>query len=207
MSEESPSLPVEKPKRYRPLATDESLVQDTTVFALTKTQKKRLVLKLRVQGWSLRDIAEHVDFRTTYVSYIIQQEIERLNATGLNDAKVLREVENQRLDEYLRRLWPQISGKNSDGSDYQYRKGASSSVARAVEVALKISERRAKLWGLDAPVVTANFHALGDLEGLTHPELVAEAQRLGLIIPMPRDLPHLLPGETDSPPLEERLGD
>lgn len=64
---------------------------------------------------------------------------------------------------------------------------------KAIEVALKITERRAKLSGLDAPE-KSQIQIESTVHQLNHAELLAEYSRLGLTPSAPLLL-DLLPGE------------
>lgn len=191
-------LDEEKPKRPRGRPPGTVIPQDfseTPVEQLTQYGRKRLVLQLLVRGVSHREIAERVGIKTHYVYSILRSELRRVKKCTGKTVEAYRELELRRLDEYTKRLWPQITGENEDGTPYHYRPGGTG-VARAIEVALKVSERRAKLLGLDAPVISAQFSATAELDTLTASELEAEAARLGLTIPDMKQLDYSLPGET-----------
>ena len=131
--------------------------------AILDTQKKLQIMQLRVAGWAVWQIAEHVGISITNVHNHIFDQLSSWRDMTQEMSNELRELEVQRLDEFLRALWPKIQTGNP----------------RAIETALKVSERRAKLLGLDAPEkreVTVD----ASVQSLTHTELVSEYARLGL---------------------------
>ena len=90
--------------------------------------------ELRLTGMSIRAIAKKTGLSVGTVYKRIQSEIaERV----LPLAEEVRKMELDRLDRWLEKLDAQIL--------------ADKSVARNVEVAVKVAERRAKLLGIDAP--------------------------------------------------------
>ena len=131
--------------------------------AILDTQKKLQIMQLRVAGWAVWQIAEHLGIAITNVHNHIFDQLSSWRDMTQEMSNELRELEVQRLDEFLRALWPKIQSGNP----------------RAIETALKVSERRAKLLGLDAPEkreVTVD----ASVQSLTHTELVSEYARLGL---------------------------
>jgi hypothetical protein len=133
--------------------------------AIVDTQKKMQIMQLRVAGWAVWQIAEHLKMEPNNVhSYIFDQLLAWKELTQ-EMSNELRELELQRLDEFLRALWPKIQAGN----------------AKSIETALKVSERRSKLLGLDAPEkreVTLD----ASVQTLNHNELISEYNRLGLSI-------------------------
>lgn len=131
--------------------------------AILDTQKKMQIMQLRVAGWAIWQIADHLQISTQNVHSHILEQLSVWRDMTQEMSNELRELEVQRLDEFLRALWPKIQTGNP----------------RAIETALKVAERRAKLLGLDAPEkreVTVD----ASVQSLTHTELVSEYARLGL---------------------------
>jgi hypothetical protein len=115
--------------------------------------------ELCLAGHNYRVIAETVGVSLAKVSKLINEHL-ALRVQPLADE--LRAVTVDRLDRYLVKLDSQIQ--------------AGVSVARNVEVAVKVEERRAKLLGIDAPqVVEATVHQV-DQTDMAIAELVREAQ-------------------------------
>jgi len=90
---------------------------------------------LRIAGATYRQIAVQlaVNERTAY--YDVQDELGRLDAVSTQKAERLRDLEARRLDGLTVALTPAI--RTGD--------------PRAIGVAVRVMERRAKLFGLDAP--------------------------------------------------------
>ena len=97
-----------------------------------------MALRLRKAGGSYREIAGQlaVDVATAYAD--VRAELAALREQTVEEAKELRDLELQRFDEMTAGLWPQIRAGSPP----------------AVTAAIRVSERRARLLGLDEPVVT-----------------------------------------------------
>jgi len=95
-------------------------------------------LQLRIAGATYREIGARlgVSPQTAYTD--IQASLAELNAEKTKQAEQYRELELERLDRASLALWPKVIA----GSE------------RAVMAWAKLSERRAKLLGLDAPAKT-----------------------------------------------------
>lgn len=133
--------------------------------AIVDAQKKMQIMQLRVAGWAVWQIAEHLKMELNNVHNHIFEQLSSWRDMTQESANELRELEVQRFDEFLRALWPKIQTGNP----------------RAIETALKVCERRAKLLGLDAPEkreVTVD----ASIQTLSHTELVSEYARLGLTL-------------------------
>jgi hypothetical protein len=93
---------------------------------------------LRKAGASYRQIARElgVDVHTAHAD--VGAELAALRETAVGEATELRELELERLDGMTAGLWQQVR----DGSP------------QAVSAAVRVSERRSRLVGLDAPVAT-----------------------------------------------------
>lgn len=176
-------------------ATDGEL----TPAALFSAKQRMEIVNLRVAGWSQPQIAQHYGVKQCTISNILNATIKKWNRLEKEGVEELRRMELARLDEYLRALWPSIVRSEDETKKYTYRGDGR---ARAVEVALKIGERRAKLLGLDAPEKT-DLTVSGTVQRMDPSSLVEEAKRLGL--PMPDDfleITSVLPGliDKDAPP-------
>jgi hypothetical protein len=95
-------------------------------------------LELRKAGAPYRQIATElgVDVHTAHAD--VGAELAALRETAVGEATELRELELERLDGMTAGLWPHVR----DGSP------------PAVSAAVRVSERRARLLGLDTPVMT-----------------------------------------------------
>ena len=101
-------------------------------------ERRVRALELRKAGGSYRQIAQQlgVDVHTAHAD--VGAELAALRETAVAEATELRALELERLDGMTSGLWPRIQ----EGS------------AAAVSAGVRVSERRSRLLGLDAPVVT-----------------------------------------------------
>jgi hypothetical protein len=157
-------------------------ISETKLFnELTEQQQRQTILNLRIAGWSHAQIGDAVGLSRTQVSTFIAAELFATRKLADQALEDLRTLELARLDDALKALWPRVLSADT----------------RAVDVYLKISERRAKLTGMDAPERQVTLDLTDQIGRLTPAELASEAARLGL--PLPDDSPALnllpLPGE------------
>lgn len=145
--------------------------------AILDLQRKMQIMQLRVAGWAIWQIADHLGLESFTVHNLIIEQLSDWRDMTQEMSTELRELELQRLDEFLRALWQKIQGGNT----------------RAIETALKVSERRARLLGLDAPEkreVTLD----ASVQTLSHIELLSEYERLGIPITNEKEiLSYILP--------------
>ena len=101
-------------------------------------ERRVRALELRKCGAPFREIARQlgVDVHTAHAD--VGAELAALRETTITEASELRALELERLDTMTSGLWPAIQ----EGS------------AAAVGAGVRVSERRSRLLGLDAPVVT-----------------------------------------------------
>lgn len=96
---------------------------------------ERQALELRLQGFSYADIASALGVTVETARETIKRVLSRMAETTAEDALEVRSLELERLDQMLVKLQDQIT----KGSE------------KAIETALRIQERRARLLGLDSP--------------------------------------------------------
>jgi hypothetical protein len=96
-------------------------------------EKDRRALELRKEGLTYEEISEQLGYSTPSASY--KAVMRRLRDMDRPAVSMLRELEVQRLDAMLYAVWNDVLQGD----------------AGAVSTALKISERRSRLLGLDAP--------------------------------------------------------
>ena len=101
-----------------------------TIEAYEKDQK---ALALHTEGHTYESISEQLGYSTPSASY--KAVMRRLRDVDRPAVSMLRELEVQRLDAMLYAVWNDVLQGD----------------ANAVHTALKISERRSRLLGLDAP--------------------------------------------------------
>lgn len=100
--------------------------------AVADADLTRQCLELRVAGATLEEIGRAVDLHKSNVSRRIKAALADIPAA---EAEALRSMENERLDRMQKAIWNQV------------RQGHLGAVDRAI----RISERRSRLNGLDAP--------------------------------------------------------
>jgi len=116
----------------------------TSKEKLGAKERRQKVLDMRLLGASLRRIAEKIGVSHETVRGDLQKALEELSETERAKAEHLRGLELQRLDVAVNA----IGSKVLDGD------------LGAIDRWLKISERRARLLGLDAPDAS-NIHVTG----------------------------------------------
>jgi hypothetical protein len=104
-----------------------------------RRERTAQALDLRIAGASYRQIARQLDIRLAAAYDDVQQELGRLDRLNGEKAQRLRDLEARRLDTWTLALAPGI--KVGD--------------PRAILAAVRIMERRARLFGLDAPTKIA----------------------------------------------------
>lgn len=127
----------------------------------TIAERRVTALRLRKAGASYREIAGQltVDVATAYAD--VRAELAALREQTVEEAKELRDLELQRFDEMTAGLWPQIQAGSPP----------------AVSAAVRVSERRAKLLGLDEPTATRT-EISGSLSTADQTRLRAEIDEL-----------------------------
>lgn len=115
----------------------------TSEQSLDAYSKAVRCLELRREGHTWRDIAQMVGYKSQGSAHEAVQRLLKRVARETDDT--MREVEKERLDEMTRRLHDLIFGNEAKGVEASDRMAA-----RNIEVAVKVMERRAKLFGLDA---------------------------------------------------------
>jgi len=98
-------------------------------------ERRAQALELRKRGMSYRQIGQELGVSRNTAHKYVTAELDELRAETRASAEQLRDLELERLDQYLARLQPKID----DGDE------------KAIATALRVQERRAKLTGLDAP--------------------------------------------------------
>jgi hypothetical protein len=113
-------------------------------------EKQTQALKLRQAGTSYEDIAKALGYKGPSGAY--QAVKSAMKKTLQEPADELRKLEASRLDEALRAIWPQVKKGN----------------LLAIDRYIKISERRAKIMGMEAKsqVEISGAVKLEDLDGV-----------------------------------------
>jgi hypothetical protein len=132
----------------------------------TVAARRALALELRKSGATYREIGQQlgVDVHTAHAD--VGAELAAIRETTVGEATELRVLELERLDGMTSGLWPQIQ----------------SGSAPAVAAGVRISERRSRLLGLDAPT-TRKTEVSGSLSIEAHTRLAAEREELRQLEP------------------------
>ncbi len=104
----------------------------------TAAERRQRAFALRLAGLTFEQIGVELGVSRQACHGLIARELARLNTQTENDAGVLRQMEISRLDFLVRVTW--VKAESGD--------------LAAVDRLLKISERRSRLQGLDAPART-----------------------------------------------------
>ncbi len=158
-----------------------------TPTSMVKLDKTSQAMKLRREGNTYREIAREMKITLREAHKLVTTAYKEAAHKTQETLDQMVALHNDRLDWMLKNLVREIEG----GS------------ARAIEVAIKLLDRQAKLLGLDAPTkkeVQVRFDQMSDQE------LVEEAKRLRVSIEGLTGGALLLPGETSLPPeLEQEI--
>jgi hypothetical protein len=101
-------------------------------------ERRVRALELRTSGASFREIARQLGADVHTVHGDIQAELAALRETTVGRAEELRALELERCDQMVAGFWPKVVGGNPP----------------AVLAAVRVSERRSRLLGLDEPTAT-----------------------------------------------------
>lgn len=108
-------------------------VATTSATRIAQAERRTQYVNLRKAGYTYERIAAHFGVTRQAVYSGVKKALDEIKAEGVPE---LRALENERLDDMLRAIYAQAV-KGDTG---------------AIDRILRIMERRAKLWGLDAPV-------------------------------------------------------
>jgi len=117
--------------------------------------------ELRLKGLDYREIGARLDVTTTAAERLVKEQLGAIQPTREQLTEVMT-LELGRLDYMTSRLMKRIEGDSRDDAAYN--------------LLLKISERRAKLIGLDAPKKA--FSAVAIITDLPNDELNERAKRI-----------------------------
>ncbi len=130
---------------------------------LTAREREYRALERRKQGWTYTKIAAELGCNPGHCCRMVRAALERFMGKLAERAVECREIEVQRLDDYLSKLQTRIE----DGD------------IRAVTAAVKIMERRSKLLGLDAPARVQTTSNVDPITGMTNEQLNQWAESVG----------------------------
>ncbi|MET0106871.1 MAG: hypothetical protein ABW072_17285 [Sedimenticola sp.] len=104
--------------------------------AIEIVRRREYAVDMRVRGCSFRQIGEALGITTQAAGKLVRRQLDRHISQTQDKVERMRELDAARLDTLLLAVWEK----------------AESGDLKAGSMALKILERRAKLFGLDAPV-------------------------------------------------------
>lgn len=133
----------------------------TSPIKLRAAQRRLEAIQLRRDGLSFTEIGSRLGISRQMANRIVRRELQNLQALSLQEADLLRTLEADRLDLLLKSFMP----KAREGDH------------KAADVVLKVIDRRAKLFGLDAPTRTENQVSF---DRMSDQELLQEADRMGI---------------------------
>lgn len=146
-----------------------------SVRPLLEVQRTREILKMRNEGRSLMEIAEHFGICRTRVHDIIQAVFKELKEDVEIEAKYFREIDTKKLERAEHEVDQIIFDKDVRWTKEVSIKGEMITVdvdatelrLKAMDRLLKIQERRATLWGYDAKKADDKPTAIIPIEQLT----------------------------------------
>lgn len=113
--------------------------QKNTAARIQAEERRRVAVELRKAGASFEEIARSLGIKKQSAHALVVKALEEIRARTTEQVEHLRVLETARLDTLLKGLWPSASKGNP----------------QAVEKAIKIMERRARMLGIDAPTKVA----------------------------------------------------
>ena len=129
---------------------------------VSAAEKRAQAVALRRQGKTFEEIATEVGYANK--SSAFRAVDQALKAAVREQAVELIQLETERLDAMLAALWPKIEGGD----------------ARSIDTALRLSERRAKLLGLDAAQQVQHSGPDGGAIPVSIGEMTADERRARL---------------------------
>ncbi len=111
-------------------------------------ERRRIALELRKAGATYEEIGRSLGITKQSAHELVSKVLDEIQSKTSDDADAVKTLEIERLDALFKGLWPSASKGNP----------------QAVEKALKIMERRARLLGLDAPTKLASTDPTGEHE-------------------------------------------
>lgn len=113
-----------------------------------REENRRIAFELRKAGATFDEIGKAMGMTRQSAFELVTKTLAEIRSRTAEDVEHVRELELHRLDALLKGLW----------------QSASKGSVNAVDRALKIMERRARLLGLDAPTKLASTNPAGDEE-------------------------------------------
>ena len=152
---------------------------------LTAAQKRNQAMSLRLKGLTFREIGEQMGISKQHANEYVQQALAETLKERQELADEVRQLTKERLDALLSAHWEKALAGSKESS----------------ELALKLIDRQAKLFGLDAP--TKTVQASLELTELSEEELIQQARAMGVDLsdlmeqPDPQDILTIYPSEEE----------
>ncbi len=127
-------------------------------------ERRRQAVALRLSGATYQQIGDKLGVTSSAAHLQVKQELETRAKQSEGKIVELRQIELARVDRVLLAIWDKVLK-----SDY-----------KAIDKFVKLSERRAKLLGLDAPVQhkVEQHNIIEYIEGMSDEELTKQIERL-----------------------------
>lgn len=137
-----------------------------------RAEKGEEYFRLRVQGWTYREIAEKHGLSIPTVFEAIKRQIQARNDAISEMVPVVRQEMTERLDAAVKRALELMASEDGELA------------LKAIDRLVRVEERRAKLYGLDAPAPLVNV-SVGEQMTEATPARALELikQRFGLVGP------------------------
>jgi len=127
------------------------------------------IFQMRKTGTAVQEIARRFGISTKAVNFAIQRQLSRMNQEALMAYPEVLRMELERLDSLQQSVWPLTQHRKiamDDGTEVVVEPDL-----KAVQQALSIMDRRAKLLGMEA----VNINFVGDAENTPARAVLAEA--------------------------------
>lgn len=126
-----------RPRRRHKVANQQRNPKWRGPGELEQTERRQQVLALRRAGLTIIEIGIQLDIHKTTVWNHLERALEGYREQSAIDVEHVKAVERSRLERLMQAVWPAATAAKPD--------------LQAIDRALRIMERRAKMDGLDAP--------------------------------------------------------
>lgn len=124
------------------------MAQKAGAKGVAAAERRRIAIELRKAGATYEEIGRSLGISKQSAYESVTRALAEIKAKTTDAADAVKTIELERLDAMFKGLWPSASKGNP----------------QAVEKALRVMERRAKLLGIDAPTKVANTDPTGEHE-------------------------------------------
>lgn len=156
----------------------------SSVDLLNRLDTAAKALELRKYGYSYPSIAAQLGISSGRARALVSEYVEMVENRAIEDVETVREIEVARLDRYQ-----EVVSRKLANADPEHDESL-----RAIEVGIKLQERRSRLLGLDRPVQVETKNVIE--------QQVPDAS-MQAAIGMYFEKMQTLPAEADEPPAED----